>query len=77
MLITGDYLRVRGWECSTFGAHLRPGKRRRGGSVKQARTPGQFTSWALIRVYDETGSVIETHEQASDFREFWQPTARG
>jgi hypothetical protein len=24
---------------------------------------------ALIRVYDEAGNVIETHEQAGDFRE--------
>jgi hypothetical protein len=24
---------------------------------------------AVIRVYDETGNVIETHEQAGDFRE--------
>jgi hypothetical protein len=23
------------------------------------------------------GKVIETHKQASDFRQFWQPTARG
>ena len=23
---------------------------------------------AVIRVYDETGNVIETHEQASDFK---------
>jgi hypothetical protein len=27
----------------------------------------------VIRVYDEAGNVIKTHEQASDFREFWQP----
>ena len=25
---------------------------------------------AVIRVYDEAGSVIETHEHAGDFREF-------
>jgi len=25
---------------------------------------------AVIRVYDESGNVIETHEQAGDFREF-------
>jgi len=24
---------------------------------------------AVIRVYDETGNVIETHEQAGDFKE--------
>jgi hypothetical protein len=32
---------------------------------------------AVIRVYDRAGNVIETHKQASDFRQFWQPTARG
>ena len=25
---------------------------------------------AVIRVYDEAGNVLETHEQAGDFREF-------
>jgi uncharacterized protein YcaQ len=25
---------------------------------------------AVIRVYDEAGNVIETHEHAGDFREF-------
>jgi hypothetical protein len=25
---------------------------------------------AVIRVYDEAGNVIETHEQASEFREW-------
>jgi hypothetical protein len=25
---------------------------------------------AVIRVYDETGNVIETHEQAGDFKEW-------
>ena len=25
---------------------------------------------AVIRVYDDTGNVIETHEQAGDFREW-------
>jgi hypothetical protein len=25
---------------------------------------------AVIRVYDETGSVIDTHEHASDFKEW-------
>ena len=26
---------------------------------------------AVIRVYDATGSVIETHEHAADFKERW------
>jgi len=26
---------------------------------------------AVIRVYDETGNVIETHEHAGDFKEWW------
>ena len=30
---------------------------------------------ALIRVYDETGNVIETHKHAGEFREVWQPAA--
>jgi hypothetical protein len=25
---------------------------------------------AVIRVYDETGNVIETHDQAGEFRDF-------
>jgi hypothetical protein len=25
---------------------------------------------AVIRMYDDAGNVIETHEQAGDFREF-------
>ena len=29
------------------------------------------TNWdAVIRVYDEAGNVIETHEQAGDFKEW-------
>jgi hypothetical protein len=27
--------------------------------------------YAVIRVFDETGNVIETHEQAGEFRELW------
>jgi hypothetical protein len=27
---------------------------------------------AVIRVYDEAGNVIETHEQAGDFKEPWR-----
>jgi len=27
---------------------------------------------ALIRVFDEAGNVIETHEHAGDFREFFR-----
>ena len=30
-----------------------------------------FTDWdAVIRVYDEAGTVIETHEHAGDFKEW-------
>jgi hypothetical protein len=31
---------------------------------------------AVIRVYDEAGNVIETHEHAADFREFELRTTR-
>jgi hypothetical protein len=31
---------------------------------------------AVIRVYDEAGAVIETHEHAGDFREFELRTTR-
>jgi hypothetical protein len=30
---------------------------------------------AVIRVYDESGNVIETHEHAGDFKK-WQPLFR-
>jgi hypothetical protein len=39
------------------------------GSAKQARRPGQSTSWAAIRVYDAAGNVIETHEHKGEFGE--------
>jgi hypothetical protein len=29
-----------------------------------------YSHHALIRVYDEAGNVIETHEHAGDFHEF-------
>ena len=29
-----------------------------------------FTHDAIIRVYDEAGNVIETHEHAGDFKEW-------
>jgi hypothetical protein len=33
---------------------------------------------SVIRVYDETGNVIETHEHAGEFKEWWAPSfARG
>jgi len=28
---------------------------------------------AVIRVYDDAGNVIETHEHAGDFKESWSP----
>jgi hypothetical protein len=31
---------------------------------------------AVIRVYDDAGNVIETHEHAGDFREFELRTGR-
>jgi hypothetical protein len=31
---------------------------------------------AVIRVYDEAGDLIETHEHAGEFKEFWQIPAR-
>jgi hypothetical protein len=30
---------------------------------------GQLRADAVIRVYDESGNVIETHEHAGDFKE--------
>jgi hypothetical protein len=32
-------------------------------------SPGDETNSPVIRVYDETGNVIETHEQAGEFKE--------
>ena len=32
--------------------------------------------YAVIRVYDAAGNVIETHEHAGDFKEWKQPIAR-
>ena len=29
----------------------------------------RWPQYAVIRVYDEAGNVIETHEQAGDFKE--------
>jgi hypothetical protein len=37
------------------------------GSAKQARRPGQSTSWAVIRVYNDASTVIETHKHTGDF----------
>jgi hypothetical protein len=39
-----------------------------GGSSKTALHDNRSHD-AVIRVYDETGNVIETHDQAGDFRE--------
>ena len=30
---------------------------------------------AVIRVYDAAGNVIETHEHAGDFKEWWRTRA--
>jgi hypothetical protein len=35
------------------------------------RTARSESCNALIRVYDEAGDVIETHEHAGDFKEWW------
>jgi hypothetical protein len=58
-----------GLEVLYVQRHLQPGKRRRGGSAKQAWRPGQSTSWAAIRVYDVAGNVIATHEHTGEFGE--------
>jgi hypothetical protein len=39
------------------------------GSAKQARRPGQSTSWAVIRDYNDASTVIETHEHKGEFTE--------
>jgi hypothetical protein len=41
-------------------------------SATQSATPSFFSRshHAVIRVYDDAGDVIETHEHAGDFREF-------
>jgi hypothetical protein len=46
------------------------------GTVRQTRSATQSTAKffgcshdAVIRVYDEAGNVIETHEHSGDFRE--------
>ena len=57
-----------GLEVLDVQHHLQPGKRRRGGSAKQARRPGQSTSWAVIRVYNDASTAIETHKHTGDFR---------
>jgi hypothetical protein len=33
-------------------------------------SPGDETDSPVIRVYDEAGDVIETHERKSEFKEF-------
>jgi hypothetical protein len=44
---------------------IRPSKDHRGGYAKH------YSRWdnALIRVYDETGNLIETHAHKGDFKE--------
>jgi hypothetical protein len=32
-------------------------------------SPGDETNSSVIRVYDETGNVIETHEHKGDFKD--------
>src|SRR5439155_2997058 len=46
-------------------------KRRRSRHVLASRHPTRWTipCDAVIRVYDEAGNVIETHEQAGEFKE--------
>jgi hypothetical protein len=44
-------------------------------AVRNAIGYAQFYSrshGALIRVYDDAGNVIETHEHKGDFKEWWQ-----
>jgi uncharacterized membrane protein len=38
--------------------------------VVQPKTVCRTSHDAVVRVYDEAGNVIETHEQAGDFREW-------
>ena len=40
--------------------------------IMQSATPMQFSRShnAVIRVYDDAGNVIETHEHAGDFKEW-------
>jgi hypothetical protein len=45
-------------------------------TLRHARGVGESAKFstrshdAVIRVYDESGNVIETHEQAGDFKEW-------
>jgi hypothetical protein len=45
------------------------GTNRSGTRVEDAKFRGRSRD-ALIRVYDEAGHLIETHEQAGDFKEW-------
>jgi hypothetical protein len=53
----------------------RPHNQARGGFVYRQKSDapesliGNRSDQALIRLYDTAGNVIETHEQAADFRE--------
>jgi hypothetical protein len=37
---------------------------------KDTRQPRKATRVGVVRVYDEAGNVIETHEQAGGFKEW-------
>jgi hypothetical protein len=50
---------------------VRPRKQKRGVDLISDALPfGRSRShWAVIRVYDDAGNVIETHEHEGEFRE--------
>jgi hypothetical protein len=59
---------------TTMNYHCRSERQRtRNGLVQQAHPRGAFLcslSVAAIRVYDDIGNVIETHEHAGEFEEW-------
>jgi hypothetical protein len=55
---------------------------KRAAATKRPPMPSNYAQFysrshdAVIRVYDDAGNVIETHEHAGDFKEFKFRTAR-
>jgi hypothetical protein len=46
------------------------------GHASSVRAREGWINDALICVYDEAGNVIETHEHAGDFKEWWRACHR-
>jgi hypothetical protein len=56
--------------CHSVGCGM-PGKTRSTMRIGYAKHRSRSHD-ALIRVYDEAGNVIETHEHTGEFREWWR-----